>query len=291
MDSQKVQLRKIRDFGENFSDTFQFIKQELKPLLISFATIGISFILATTILRTIYMSEISSFARQANGTFSYSNIFAFYNGTFFIILILGTISFSAMMTTVAVYMKYYNEHGASPGVSEVWSEFLKYFLRTLVFGLIQIILFCIGFIFCFLPGLYILFVLMPYAFIIVNEDVGIGEAFNKCFQLIKDNFWISVGLYIVISIIILIISTIVALIFELFGGAGSLFSVERYEGTNSIFNAIAGAIQYFFYIVLYVSVGLHYYNLAEQKYGTGLAEKLENLGQGRNPNDTIEEQY
>ena len=38
--SAKIQLRKLRDFSQNISDTFQFIKQELKPLLTAFVLVA-----------------------------------------------------------------------------------------------------------------------------------------------------------------------------------------------------------------------------------------------------------
>ena len=50
-------------------------------------------------------------------------------------------------------------------------------------------------------------------------------------------------------------------------------------------------VQYLFYVVFFVSVGLHYYNLVEAKDGTGLEKRLESLGGDANPNATIEEQY
>ena len=45
-----MELRKLRDFGENINDTFQFIRQEFKPLLKSFFAIAGVLILVTGIV-------------------------------------------------------------------------------------------------------------------------------------------------------------------------------------------------------------------------------------------------
>lgn len=293
MDQQKIQLRKIRDFGENFNDTFQFIRQELKPLFSCFTVIGLGFVLLDSMLVLLYKSQIQDAVGNINSrdVISYTDIFSIYNGTFFLILALGVISFAAMCTTVAVYMKYYDHYGVSPSVGELWSSFLKYFLRTAVLGIIHVVLFFAGLFFCFLPGFYFLFVLMPYAFIVVNEDLGIGQAFNRCFELIKENFWVTAAIYIVLGLLAFVMSLFVAFVTELVSGAGSIFSMDNIRESNPVADIILNVLQYYFYIIIYVSVGLHYYNLVERKEGAGLAKRLEGLGSNINPNENIEEQY
>jgi hypothetical protein len=51
--------------------------------------------------------------------------------------------------------------------------------------------------------------------------------------------------------------------------------------------SVVNIVQYIFYIIFFVSVGLHYYNLVEIKEGTGLAKRLEGLGNNTNPNEIL----
>jgi hypothetical protein len=173
----------------------------------------------------------------------------------------------------------------------LWRIFFKYFPRTLFLALLTSLTSILGFFFCFFPGFYFAFVFMPYAFIVVNEDLSIGQAFGRCFEIIKENFWASAGLYIVLGILIAILSLLIGVITEFATGASSLFSMEAYEGSNPTVDIILNIVQYYFYIVLYVAVGLQYYNLVEKKDGAGLSKRLEMLGSNINPNDNIEEQY
>src|SRR6266496_5983957 len=113
MAQQKIQLRKIRDFGENFSDTFQFIRQEFKPLLISFTLIGGVFMLANTILTGIFQKEaLSVLDDMVKGVFYERTVV--FTPTYFILIGVSIMSLAAMRTVISVYMKYYDETERHP---------------------------------------------------------------------------------------------------------------------------------------------------------------------------------
>src|SRR4051812_22752739 len=128
MAQQKIQLRKIRDFGENFSDTFQFIRQEFKPLLISFTLVCGIFILVNAILTGLFQKEtLGILDNMVKGVF-YERTIPF-TPTYFLLIGVSIMSLTAMRTVVSVYMKHYDENGASPSVQDVWRGFAKYFLK------------------------------------------------------------------------------------------------------------------------------------------------------------------
>ena len=109
--------------------------------------------------------------------------------------------------------------------------------------------------------------------------------------LVKENFWISFAVYLVCFIIFSMSSGIVSFIISVITGAVSYFTTKKIETTVPIVTAVMNLIQYIFYIIFFISAGLHYYNLVEIRDGTGLARRLENLGDNINPNTNIEEQY
>lgn len=61
MAQSKIQLRKIRDFGDNISDTFQFIRQEGKSLVLSFLVVGGIFMFINAIVSGIYQKQTFGF--------------------------------------------------------------------------------------------------------------------------------------------------------------------------------------------------------------------------------------
>jgi hypothetical protein len=290
MAQQKIQLRKIRDFGENFSDTFQFIRQEFKPLLLSFTLICGIFILANAILTGLFQKEtLSILDDMVKGVF-YERTVTF-TPTYFILIGVSIMSLAAMRTVISVYMKYYDENGASPTVQEVWRGFTKYFLKILLFGIPRYVLIAVGFVFCIAPGVYLLVVLMPYSFIIASENESFGESLARCFDIIKENFWVSLAIYLIAFLIFSISSSLIGFTVSAIAGAASYFTTKEISSTLAIVTSVLSIVQYFFYIIFFVSAGLHYYNLVETRDGIGLARRLENLGSNINPHANTEEQY
>ena len=82
--SAKIQLRKLRDFSQNISDTFQFIKQELKPLLTAFVLVAGAFMLVSVILSGIYQKEAFGFLMSYNqgGFYQQNGVFVVHTGLF-----------------------------------------------------------------------------------------------------------------------------------------------------------------------------------------------------------------
>jgi len=280
----------MRDFGENFSDTFQFIRQEFKPLLTSFTLICGIFILANAILTGIFQKQaLSILDDMVKGVF-YERTVPF-TPTYFVLIGVSIMSLSVMRTVVSVYMKYYDENGTSPTVQEVWKGFAKYFLMIFLFSIPRYVLIIVGFVFCIAPGVYLLVVLMPYSFILTNENESFGESFRRCFDLVKENFWMSLAIYLIAFLIFSISSSLIGFTVSAIAGLASYFTTKELSSTLAIVTSILSVVQYFFYIIFFVSAGLHYYNLVETRDGTGLARRLENLGSNINPNTNIEEEY
>jgi hypothetical protein len=171
MAQQKIQLRKIRDFGENFSDTFQFIRQEFKPLLVSFVLVAGVFMLVTAIFSGLYQKNAFSFLDEVeNGVLRNNTFSSTFTGLYFLSIGLMLVSITAMRTVIAVYMKHYDEHDESPTVQQVSTAFLKYFPKTFLYSIPTYLLIAVGLVFCILPGLYLIVVFAPFVFIIVSED-------------------------------------------------------------------------------------------------------------------------
>ncbi|NNV55198.1 hypothetical protein [Limnovirga soli] len=294
MAQQKIQLGKLRDFGENFSDTFQFIKQEFKPLITCFLVISGFFILSSSILGGLYQKDAFGFLDQFQpglNSIPQRGLSETFTIGYFAFLIVTVLNISVMRTVVAVYMKLYDETGESPSIQEVWNMFARYFFRIFLYSIPQFILIMVGMIFCLAPGIYFMVVLLPYPFMVVNENVSFTESFNRSIYLIKENFWVSLGTYFVAYIIYAVSSSVIGLMIGAIFGVGSYLSTGELSSAAAYVTAVLSLVQYVFYIVFFVSVGLHYYHLVEQKDGTGLTKRLETLGDNSGTNTSIEEQY
>lgn len=294
MAQQKVQLRKIRDFGENFSDTFQFIRQEFKPLLTVFIFIGGIFLLVNAIFAGIYNQQalgiFSALIRSERYT-NNGNYYSFFSASYFLLLLLNLLTLSAMRTIIAVYMRCYDEQQTSPTPQQVWSGFVRNIFQIFIFSIIRFVFIVIGYIMCAAPGVYLTVVLMPFSFIIVNENASFGDTFTRCFDLIKENFWISLAIYLVAMLIFSFSSGIIGFVVGIITETLSYFTTKQINRSLPVVGAVLNLIEYFFYIIFFVSAGLQYYTLVEIRDGTGLARRLENLGNNAHPNTNTEEEF
>ena len=298
MAEQKVELRKIRDFSENFSDTFLFIRQNLKPLLTSFIGIAGIFMLAYSIVSEVFQrNSMSIFRGVLNGGAAagsgFNSPFAFlFSGTYFLVLLLAWANFVAMNVVVTCYMKLYDaRQGSAPGIEDVWNEFKKYFLKVLLYTIPITLLTVIAFLFCLAPGIYLSVVLAPFAIVLIVGDETFSGAWNRCFAIIKENFWQTLGIYFLVYLICAFSGGIISLIVGGIAGAISYLTTHDIGTTVGVVTSVLNIFSYVFYVILYVSVNLNYYSLVEKHDGIGIMRRLDTLGQTGSDFDNTKEQY
>ncbi len=294
MAQQKVELRKVRDFSDNLNDTFLFIRQNLKPLLTSFLTIAGIFMLIAAIISGLYQSDMGSVFEQiirGRSTIEGSP-FNFINTNYFLVILFTWMNVVAMQVVIISYMKYYDDNdGATPAADDVWKIFRSNFLLILVYSLVNAFIFAIGFVLCILPGIYLLVVLIPFPSIVILERQSYGAAFTRCFALIKENFWMSLGLYLLVYIIYSFSAGIISAIIGGITGVLFYFTTKNIGQTVGVITSILNIFSFVFYIIYYVSVVLNYFNLSERLDGTGMMRKLDTLGENEGGFDNIQEQY
>jgi hypothetical protein len=296
MAEQKVELRKVRDFSENLNDTFLFIRQNFKPLVTSFLAIAGIFMLAHSILNGIYQNHVGGAFRDIinrRTTIPIDSPFgAVFNGTYFVLIFLAWANFVAMNVVVTCYMKLYDTlQGQAPTIEQVWNEFKKYFLKVLIFSIPISLLIVIGFLFCIVPGVYLAVVLTPFAVILIVDDATFGGAWDKCFAIIKHNFWPSLGVYLLVYLISVFSAGIISAVLGGITALISYFTTRDIVTTITIATSVLGVFSFIFYIVFYVSVCLHYFNLSERYDGAGMLRKIDSLGNGGTDFNNVQEQY
>ncbi|HEX8278284.1 MAG TPA: hypothetical protein VF540_06295, partial [Segetibacter sp.] len=198
----------------------------------------------------------------------------------------------AMQTAIIAYMKVYEMKGGQAAtVQEVWEVFKSYYLKVLLYTIPVYLVIMVGFVFCLAPGIYLAVVMLPFPVVLIVEDQTFSGAFNRCFAIIKDNFWLSLLLYFVVYLVYGISSGIVSLVMAGVTGILSYLSTNNLSTTLGIATSVLTALSFVFYIVFYVSVTLHYFSLAEKYDGTGMMKRLDKLGESNNDFNNVHEQY
>src|ERR1700733_4832534 len=235
--TKKVELLKVRDFGEIITDSFIFARQNYKPLIKCFFVFCGFFMLAGALLLSLHQAKTingmaSSFGDNTPLADRFSSILGpdCWIGVF--LLVIAALSLQVSMLS---YVAFYKEKGNMPAsVEEVWGYVKYFFLRIfggnslvfllcsvaigIVFGLLyaisssnSILSIFLTFLLCIVPAVYLSPIFSLIFPIIVFENGSFGYAFNRSFKIIKNNWWATFGAIIVMGLIIWVASFIVLL--------------------------------------------------------------------------------
>jgi hypothetical protein len=298
--TQKLELQKIRDFGELITDTFIFIRQNFVPLLKCFFIFCGFFLLAGAIFSAIQQGKL---ADQLNGfaVFRTDNRirqtgpFGMLGVEYFLSLLFVLLSYIAMHVTVYSYICLYKVKGnVPPTPEEVWGYFKYFFFKILGSGILLSLLLLVGFILCIIPGIY-LYPIMALIFpIMIFENSSLGYAFNRSFRLIKDNWWLTFGTLFVVGIIVYFAAAAIVMPLTLLNYSSFFFHSKgglHVSPAISMLTAILQHVSQVFYIIPMVTLSLCYFSLTENLDGTGLMERMGQLGSNRPDNNSPAEDY
>jgi hypothetical protein len=313
-------LEQERDFGDKINASFTFVSQNFKTLFLSVLYFAgpLSLIggIANGIVQSNNLAFISAGATKPRGT-NPGEIFANSFGDSFahlltlnyliavIFLILASVT---VAITVYAIMLEYKENPESLTIGRVWARmqtiFLpvlgSYFVTILIFMLIIIAFVAIiaalisgvGGIFAgFLSGIIgiVGFVVAFYFFvmyslspaIVAYEGIGALEALGRAKFLIKDKWWSTFGLIIIISII----NSFVAMIFGAPAMIITFMKVLKVGGGISgnvpliLTTMISTVGQVIVSSLTYIAISFQYFNLVEKREGNGLKMLIEGIGQ------------
>jgi hypothetical protein len=303
---QKIELRKTRDFGEKFNATFEFIRQNYKGFMPAVIFISVPLIVVGMVIISYYTYFIAM--NQIGNEYDSSNPFAAFSilSNFFGLAMVAyvLIAFGYLVNTSLVYnyMRIYEsrENPSSISVKELWDEskkdlggiFIASFLVTIVAG--------IGMIFLIIPGIYLFITLSLIVPVMIFERKSIGDAFSRCFFLIKDKWWSTFGLI----FIALIIQSVMSFIFNVpqyiitfligINASSSNFLVDS-PAWQKILLILSGSISAIgsslLYCISFIAIAFQYFNLVERREATGLLNQIETLGKAESINPDPKETY
>ncbi len=284
-ENTQIEFRKVRTTSQLISTTFEFIKQEFKMLMRIFVYIAAPMILLSLlIIIPVSLQMISTTFNQPSFLSSHAlgNI-----GWNFLAAIIQGIGSLLFLVSVNEYIKLYAEGKKEISVKDVWAGAKKNFWMYLGAGILVSIITIIGMIFLFIPGIY-LAVALSFIFIVITvENVGVGKAFSRSFEVVRSNWWSTFGFYIIIIIIEMLIAYTVSL--PVFFLNMSIFSGYIATGVSSIplwfyitiaiFSVLSTIINVFAALILYIAISCKYFSLIEKKEQVGLKMQIEKMGE------------
>ena len=303
---EPLRLRKIRDFGATVSDTLLYIKTHWKRLLLLYAVFVAPFLLVAALLGANSFSAF--FAKMDDIETISDNPFQVLTPAFFIAIILYMLSTVAYTTAVYLYMRQTEEtDGAQPTIQEIGARFLPKLLSNAGYMIIAFFLLMAMALFAIIPILGIPMAFLGLIWFAVNlailfpvntvEDNPFPGSFGRMFRLVRDRWWYTFGVIIIFGLIFYFFSTVISLVSSLVFGLSAVNFLKPAEAAQTftkkyfLVMGLTALVQQVFYLLVHVGVGVHYFSLREEKDGSGLEARIDQLGTGKGPHSDIEEQY
>ncbi|RYZ99801.1 MAG: hypothetical protein EOP47_15815 [Sphingobacteriaceae bacterium] len=296
---QRIELRRMRDFGEIINDTFAFVKDNFKELFkpmiiicsffivlgtISYAFMQTSMLEGLTDTTTNPGTRPSFTARYTNMGYLLGSVLYYISFTIYTLFV-----FVITYSYIAIYKD--KPEGEKPSFSEVWGYLKYYLLRSLGSSILIVLIITVGTVLCFFPGVYLGTVLSLVLPVIILENTSFGFAFNKSFNLIKNNWWLTFGIIFVISLIIGFASSIASIPVMLLTLSKMFLKWNIVIFPLMLIFGLLANILLMGYALLAISLSLCYFSYSEQKEGTGLLNRIDTLGKNDDASHLPTEQY
>jgi len=278
-------FRKVRDFGSVMNHSFDFIKAEYrrlgKALLIYvlpfFILTGILLVFVQTSMVRNMVSDLDSVQPEAN----------FFSGfdwrKMSITYLLQLLNFTVLSTVVFSFLNLYLKKGPGFEVTELKTSFLKVGGKLLLANIVIAIMVLLASMFLLIPGIYLGVVFSLVAPILVFEDAGLGQALNRSFEIIKDNWWKTFGIIFVGAVIVYIFSIILSIPLIIAVAAKSFHVMANQTQAQIlspgylIASTIISMIQTFAYSLVIIFISIQYFSLVEEKERPTLQAKIDRL--------------
>jgi len=289
--SEKVEFKKLREFGEIINDTIRFFKENFKPLLKVFVYFCGVFIIAGMIATILQQMGMQRAIRNFGSVSTYARLTGLLSVTYFFVVLIGLFGYTALNVSIFSFIALYIEKGnVAPTVEEVWGYFKYYFLRVFGSNFLLGLLLIAGFCLCVIPGFYLFPIISLMIPIMIFENASLGYSFSHAFKLLREQWWNTAATLFVLWIITYASSSFASLPAIILTMVSAMTNGPKGLGTSVII--ISTVIQYLcqvFMIIPIIGLSLCYFNLSERQNSTGLMDRIQKMGQEQNPFPNQEE--
>ncbi|ADB40938.1 hypothetical protein [Spirosoma linguale] len=281
-----IDLFEQRDFGNKINATFQYVIQNMRSLGLALLYIVGPVALLAGIASGVMQSNMLHLMSDPDNTDADNPMAAFqmmsqvFSPTFWVAMLFSLLANVAVILTTYTHMKLYNRTKSTEiSVPEIWAEVQPVIGRALVISLLNSIIIGVGFMFLFIPGIYVAVVLSLSLAVAVFEGADFGTTWDRCFKLIRDKWWSTFGLIVVMGIIVTIIGFLFAAptaIIAFLTGAKLLPDVSVvWLILGNVINIVGRTL---LNVILYIAIGFQYTNLVERQEGRGLLSAIDSIG-------------
>ncbi|RDC64264.1 stage II sporulation protein M [Adhaeribacter pallidiroseus] len=289
MTSNLLNFREERDLSQKINATFGFIKQHFKPLFRLLLFIVLPLALVGGLFLGIYQRRALTLNRGERdieyGTYAeyefYKQISSF---NYLIGVFCAYVSFLLLSLVLYSYILEYMDNQGQVLPGTVWYRVKQNFMRVFFSSFGIFLLWALGSVLLIVPGIYLAVALSFYLMVMLREDLGFVETVERCLYLIKGNWWSTLGMLLIISLI----QALMALVLGFPVWVLQIMQVLDLPGADNDFlmisaNTLSSVLSIFMYVIIIVALAFQYFHLVEIKDGIGLLEQAELIGSRHTP--------
>jgi hypothetical protein len=285
---ERIEFLQERDLGGVISATFDFVRQNAKPLFYALVIIVVPFAFASAGLDYLLKESVNASDRRGFNTLT---------------ILVSAFGNLLLMTVCFAFVRQYRAEDSTE-FQDVWAEskdilgsvfrtnlgigvlllilVLSVALIVTILGLpsnpfaFGFVLFQFGMLFILLATVLIYHVLLLLHPIHLEEENGFIEGLRRLRYLLTDHFWQTIGIFLILLLIEIILRVFLALPSLALAGLKNYLPTEFLTILKPFASAItnAGSI---FQVFVYIGIYFQYFNLLERKEGQGLSERIEGI--------------
>jgi hypothetical protein len=282
MNKKPIVLLQERDFGQKMNASFEFAIGNFRPLIKTLLFIAGPSALLSGIANGMFQSRISAVPVSANPFAAFNRFFVL---EYAFVVIFSVVTYFLAYAAVSAFVALYEEKGSSDDITPglVWSKLNENIGSSLGAMVLSSIATLIGVLFFLIPGLYLSIALQFFMMITIREKLSAVDALKRSQSLIKDKWWSTFGLIMIMSFVV----SIIALVFQLPVMITSVLNVlgmSKELGNMKAWLILASVISVLGTSVVqglvWIALSFQYYNLVERQTGSGLLSEIDSLGKG-----------
>jgi hypothetical protein len=268
MEEREIQFRKKREIGDIFTDSFEFLKQEYKPISKLIGVYVLPFLLLYGMVQVYLQKNVLNQFDFSNPDTLLENIGPMYLNMFLFSLF-GLFVQSLLIAAFYSYIEVYIKKGKGNfDLSEITPHLFSNGLLAIGASFVLFFLVMIGIILCIIPGIYFANTFSLVFFIVIFEKKGFGRAFSRSAMLVKTHWWNTFLINVVGIIIIWTVNMVISIPTFITGLSRNVFNTEitqiEYPDWYWVLIAVSTIVSSILYIILYTFLAFQYFNLDEE---------------------------
>ncbi|HEV7383185.1 MAG TPA: hypothetical protein VGN64_25485, partial [Dyadobacter sp.] len=167
---EPIVLLQQRDFGQKINASFDFAIKNLGPLAKAIMLIAGPPALLSGIAQGVFQSRLLTNGVEKN---SIDALYQYLTVDYFFVMLFSLIAYTLTYAVVCAYMVLYEEKGTGMPITpgDVWQKILQTLSATVVSTLLAMVVILIGFLFFFIPGLYLVICFQLYLMVVIREKL------------------------------------------------------------------------------------------------------------------------